>query len=94
MRWFQFGAFCPLFRLHGARAGELIQNPHILHLCIFAHVDRIIVAQEDLLLTSVAGLGVTMRSGTWRRMSSTMTPWSRFPNLTFIYSNRQADANE
>ena len=21
VRWFQFGAFCPLFRLHGARAG-------------------------------------------------------------------------
>ena len=21
VRWFQFGAFCPLFRLHGAREG-------------------------------------------------------------------------
>jgi len=22
VRWFQFGAFCPLFRLHGARKGK------------------------------------------------------------------------
>ena len=62
--------------------------------CIFAHVDHIIGAQEDLLLTSVAGLGVTMRSGIWRRMSTTMTPWSRFPHLTFMSYNRQTDVDE
>ena len=84
--WLCAGSSLALFAPFSGCMGreQVIQNPHILHLCIFAHVDRIIVAQEDLLLTSVAGLGVTMRSGIWRRMSTTMTPWSRFPNLTFV----------
>ena len=28
VRWFQFGAFCPLFRLHGHRSGKSVEPPN------------------------------------------------------------------